>query len=512
MSDSSEIITTLTEHEPMEMPMYKSEQWSYLSDYNNSSYPTQVQFRTTDVKNKKIIWRDAYVQLPLCIFANTSASPAAPFNATTKVALKSSVLDFVYGLTLNNIGQGTIVNDSQIQFINQVRLILDTNTDFIEAKDAELMMGIDDVVWNPATPTGHPISTQADPTGIVAGTNHGLYDRIRFVQQKGFQETGELPPTGGYGPNVANSFNFNAYIPLRLCHPIFDTMDFVMYGSNFELYLALSFLSNNVYPPLMVDTSTSVVIPRVTINTSAGPCRLYYKSVEFEPSQGELYKRMLDSGLTIRRDYLACDTYVLPDFQDYGSKDSGASHNQNINNYQITASVVNPSALHVLLFPAKSFTGPTIGDSDTTTPVTLVIEQGPFTLPRSPVGGLTNTSVYLNQTNVFPDTQLITTNDYWDLLRQRLVGNQSDQNGSPISFYDFVNAQRINWFPLDKTAQKFKNQNVSLSFTTNLGTNQDQSPDDNIYDIVFLVEKQYSIEYKMSQGVTLISAGQNISA
>src|SRR3978361_1519134 len=117
-SDALELAELSVTNEPY-MPSYESEGWSYINDFNNNNYQTQVQFSTKDVIQRKIVWRDAYVAMPLNVQAGngvlgTPYSPAIPasarnpavarnpngLNNETKLALKNSVLNLVYGLIL----------------------------------------------------------------------------------------------------------------------------------------------------------------------------------------------------------------------------------------------------------------------------------------------------------------------------------------------------------------------------------------------------------------------------
>ncbi len=469
MADAMEIAELNYETEPY-IPQYSSEGWGYINDYNNGNYQSQIQFSTKDVFSKKIIWRDSYVAVPLTV----QAASGAAYTNDTRLALKQSVLSLVYGFILNQIGGGNIVSDVNVQFINNLRLMLDQQTDWIDCKAPELQFAIDKVVWAPL----HPEYAPSNVGGLGLGQNPGLLRRITFMQMANI---GQLPANQ---TDTSHKFQFMAYLPLRFLHPIFDVANFPMFGSNWELFLQHSFGNNNLYPAFMTDptplASAAVASPPVVTIGAILPsglqtnCRLYYRWVELGPVENLAYQAKLARGFELVREYLSCDTYI----QAPGTTATVAG----LNGFEITSGVTNPEALTVLLYPAGVVTGA-------------------VNLPLAPIGALTNTTIKLGGANCFPDTQLLTSIDYWHLLQKRFVGLDTDTDGAPISYYDFLNAQRIHYFDLSKSAAKLPNKSVSLSITT-------QRTDTFSCDYVFLVEKRCVVRFNMSMASCTILSGQ----
>src|SRR5665648_513533 len=326
MSDTVQIHNTLYGDNEEYVPTYLKESYAFIPDYNSGNYQTQLQYNTKDIKAKKIVWRDAFLSIPLVIAPDPGASTAGVYTQDTKLALKQSVLSLVHGLTMNTIGAGTVISDAQIQFINNLRLLLDNTADFLETKQAELKFGKDSVVWDSSNPNDPPIAT----AGTAVGENKGFLDRVTFIQMEGFS---------------AGAFRFDAKIPLRLIHPVFDAMNNIVYGTDFELFVQLSFLSNNNYPPLMIDpasgaTAVNRVIPKVSIAPNV-VTRLYYKCVELHPQEDAIFTAKLAKGYKVRRNYLSCDVLhnvVTP------VAVGGNVPNNPLNNSVVTNSVVNPVA------------------------------------------------------------------------------------------------------------------------------------------------------------------------
>jgi hypothetical protein len=488
MNDLQEIQSLFQKSEPY-IESYESESWNYLTDYNNMNYQSQVSFNTKDTKDKLVVWRDGFMTWPILIAPTASTPVGNLYSNATKLALKNSVLSLIYGVQINQISAGSILNENQVQFINNLRLILDNSSDFLTAKASELMFGIDNVVWSAAAPASKP----TDVAGTAITNNEGFLNRITFVQQNG---------TTSFIRSAAavSCYSFLAYIPLKYIHPIFECLDFPMLGSNLEINILHSFGTNNLYPPVMTDSSSLLVKPEISIAPSAilsqKQCRLYYKSVKLHPKEGQIFLDDLKKGHTITRSYLACDTYA----QSYKASTTG----QPFNNSIIANNVINPTAVYILGFPQDAMTGPAY------TPVTNVMIAGSGNLPLSGIGGLTNVNMTLNGTNAFPDTQLITYLDFWNQLKPRMLG-ENDLTCAPISYSDFLNSQRIHYFDISKVAKQYDNQPVSIYLTASRD-NQIGGviPDSTAVDWVILVEKRMTIKINQSSNGCVIISGSNV--
>ena len=475
MTDQMEI-DTLMHPEEQEITQYESEKWGYIPDYNNGNYQTQIQFSTQTVREKKIVWSDGYVTAPIKINAGPGVG-AVVYTAETKVALKQSVLSLIYGVVLNNIGGTNIVNDTQVQFINNIRLMLDNDVDWLTCKSSELFLGLDRVEWNPAS---GPYPAAGNLPSTETARNRGFLERVTFVQMQGF--------------NVADAaFEFLAYIPLRYIHPIFAAASFPMINSNFELFLQTSFGSNSAYPPLQVEGATQPVISISGGNAlvSQNNCRLYYKYIELKPKENAVFLANLAKGYKIRRRYASCDVFAqLPGFQNKSQ--------QALNNTVITANIVRPIALYALLFPAGVINGPTYNANYGT----VLAANAPMT----PIGRLTNIQITMNNEAVL-NTPLEGNIDVWAQMKERLIAYEADIAGAPITYYDFLTSQHIHYFDLSKQTSKLNNpsQQVSISMTANR-----PAYDNVLCDYVFLVEKEMVVEFDMSGGNCTIVSGQNI--
>jgi hypothetical protein len=243
---------------------------------------------------------------------------------------------------------------------------------------------------------------------------------------------------------------------------------------------------------------TGVVIPKVELDGSS-PQRLYFKEIEFHSEFDAKFTAKMLKGYKVRRNFLSCD--VITNAVSKGNVDPSP-----LNGAVLTSSIVNPVALYTLLYPTKVMTGPSVANGDATA-VTLASTQ---TACLTPVGTLSNTQITLNGTPIYPNLPLIEPQDYWNLLKERLVGTQNDINGSPLTYHEFLNSNRIHYFDLSKVAELYKNQPVSLNMTSSRGKNIDGSADVSACDFVFLVEKLNTLELDCSNGVVTMLAGQGL--
>jgi len=112
---------------------FRSSEWKYVHDTNNNSYNAgNITFRTNHIRNVWKSWYDAYIAIPISV-----SSTGANYDGSELVAFKQSFLSFVYGIQVK-INGTTVMNDTDIQYINNLRLLIGKSVDWAEINGPEI--------------------------------------------------------------------------------------------------------------------------------------------------------------------------------------------------------------------------------------------------------------------------------------------------------------------------------------------------------------------------------------
>lgn len=157
-------IDNILSNDDKEIVQFSDAQWLYLQDNNNNQYNNFIQFITTQLKQQFIDYYNAFFWIPMRLeFANAAAQiynlrpPAAAF--------RESVLSLITNLIISTDQGQTIVNDVNTQFINNLRLKIENNFDWVHCEGSELDFGYDQFTMLPSTTT----TTNLQQTGYQVG-------------------------------------------------------------------------------------------------------------------------------------------------------------------------------------------------------------------------------------------------------------------------------------------------------------------------------------------------------
>jgi hypothetical protein len=177
-------------------------QWLYLFDNNNNQYANYVQWQTTTLKNQFIDYYNAFLWIPIRIeILNTVATPAGFIPRPPIVAMRESVLSMFASITIATDQGQTIVNDVNTMMINNNRLVIENNFDWVHCEGSELDYGYDQWIMTPS-------QTITTNVGLVTGAQQSP----SFLAPQGIEpgNTNNAPytnDTNEFGNNLLGSFN-----------------------------------------------------------------------------------------------------------------------------------------------------------------------------------------------------------------------------------------------------------------------------------------------------------------
>ena len=380
MSDAMEIMNLLSDEQyESSIHDYTDSQLEYITDYNNSSYSSgSIFFDTQPCLSKWVVWKDAFLQIPVNITSSGTA-----YSAASLAAWKSSVLSFISGVIIATSSGQTIVSDSNISIINNLRLLIEKEFEW-DLEESHLLMFSKDFLTTPSSTTmGGTACTN------TSTTNGGFLSRIQKLKQQASGTT---------------TWSMVLSIPLRYVHDFFDKLDFPMINNRFQLTFQVQAYSNTVLSPFTVDSVGPVPPPVITIGPASSNglmlsnCRLYYRSVKFQPSLNQRLVEKLNSGYTKKVFYRVTDTYTP----------SAGETNVTTGsiNRLVSASTVHPLRVWLLAPPTG---GLSTAGSDTV--------NGTFTFP----GAFTNANIMINNANYYQNS-LNTVAEFWTILEDQFPG------------------------------------------------------------------------------------------
>lgn len=439
-ADADMINSLLDGHAPANpLREFKSAKWQYVNDNNNGGYGNgNIVFNTIHLRNVWKDWRNSYVIVPVSITGATT------YDGDEVVAWKESVLSFFYGILLK-INGVTVVSDDNIHYINNLRLLLKSK-EWSDIVGPELMYAKDTNVATDATD-----ATQYDATTVWASLtdggavddsfslfttenptyNDGLHKRSCFLRgdysrfhtgsstapvstnSLHFLNSSSQRTAGAYSGGsaktissdgyLASSYSFDMKVPLKYIHDFFDKLDFPLINDQLELTLMTT---NNGsvdnFTPLM--TPTGGFVPTISIR---GPCRLYYRRVEFNSSDQQIINGIVSRGLEKEIHYIRTEWFQPQ------KANTSTSLTQ-----LITSSAINPVRVWAINRPAGK---------------SLLAVAGQSQIANVPA---TTSNLMVNNTKLF-DSDLEFTHDHWEQFKEQLVDYTVDRNDSQITFLDY---------------------------------------------------------------------------
>jgi hypothetical protein len=221
----------------LDLPSYKS--WdmnTYLADTNNGSYSNGlISFNTMSVSDKHVVLAESVVSLPLQV---TNAA----WTADSKLALKNSLLSLIYGVRVTSTSGAAILDEmtGSLPIINNLRLLVEEDLDFVASKGDELMFkGPDRLISNNVNP-GAPVNVDTSTVigvfpkvAIGPATNDTLFNPALADRVSLFTITAT--------DVSATVKTFIANIKLKYLHPFFAACDFPL--SNYPLMIQFQLAS-----------------------------------------------------------------------------------------------------------------------------------------------------------------------------------------------------------------------------------------------------------------------------
>ena len=467
MSDQQEIHSLFNEEKDNENYQYTDAQWAFIPDYNNGSYQNQIQFDTVSAKDQFVDWHTGYLAVPLQVQSSTGTVPYTAGTATAPAvapAIKASLLSLLYGIVITNGSGATLVSDNGIQFINNIRLVVENSLDWVNSEGAEIMFSKDTA--NSASVQALSAAPSTTNYGGNSTTfNSGLLNRSILIQN--------------LATFSAGVFSFTAIIPLKLIHDFFMQLDFPIINMRFQINFLHSFGSNNQYPCGIAGTGTTAAtdIPKFTIGGGIGACRLYYRKLTFTPEVAQKLALRMQKGWTKTVKFLCTDFYNI------------LNNNSTVNISQvITPSTVRPLRVWTLLYPAGAITGQTLPS------------------PLVATGQLTNVNLSINNINYYQNS-LVLPHEFWEQLREQFPNMGSSSTlGSMINYNDFITLYRYHCFDISRLKDRLKNPNDSVSILLT-ASRAESAPA--AMDYVFLVEREQSVKFHFTSSDVTVTVGPN---
>lgn len=501
MQDSQMINNLLGDSHPHE---FKKASWRYLGDSNSGTYSNgNINFNTQSIRKA---WKDmhnAYLAIPISV-TGTSAYTGAEL-----VAFKASVLSFIYGIGLKVNGV-SVANDVNIQFINNLKLLIERSIDWSDINGPELHYAKDNNVATDANDGSKFLSSTiytgasnvATSTTITSSSvqtqnptyNAGFYKRSaylrgntnyensesiasvitnsrNFVTSGGANATFGVPASIGTTP-VVSSYSLTLTIPLKLVHSCFDALNIPLIGDDMEITVLTTNNGSNSFPPMTVPTGTYA--PVVTIRSQ---CRLYYRELEFSPDVSKILEEKFESGFS-KMFYYTCTDFFQPS--------ACLANTATTMTQTVTTSSINPTRLWAVFYPAGKL-------------VAQINSNSPFI---ANVQALTS-NVRVNNKRLF-EADLATSNEHWEQFKEQLAfyDGFTDSNKSQVNYNDYLaNYSGYHCYDLQRAKENLVSANSpnEIVFTCT-------KPSTSV-DIAFLVERQVVIKLDMTKSGVRVLIG-----
>lgn len=169
-----EQIDNILSNNQKDVVQYSDAQWLYLQDNNNNQYSNYIQFITTTLKTQFIDYRNGFFWLPLRIELANTFSQTGTTAQPAVVALRESVLNLISNIIVSTDQGQTIANDINTMFINNIRLVIENNFDWIHCQGSELDFGYDQFEMMPSTSTANNVG--------IPGSNYQTSNSFKAPQ------------------------------------------------------------------------------------------------------------------------------------------------------------------------------------------------------------------------------------------------------------------------------------------------------------------------------------------
>lgn len=225
---------------------FSDAQWLYLQDNNNNQYSNYIQFVTTTLKQQFIDYHNGWFQVPIRVeIVNTAANPLQQAFPPL-IALRESVLSLLGQLIVSTDQGQTLVNDVNTQYINNIRLKIENNLDWIHCNGSDLDFAYDH----------YPLVPSATTRGNVG------VDPVAYGQSAAFVAPQGLSPYAKYNSPITNDANeYGSIQPgiftLTTSGTIFTGINGVAFTASASPYATVSFNDSQVgYFPYTTDSSS----------------------------------------------------------------------------------------------------------------------------------------------------------------------------------------------------------------------------------------------------------------
>ncbi len=266
---------------------------------------------------------------------------------------------------------------------------------------------------------------------------------------------------------------------------------FVLVGFQFNFYFNQANqvpLTSVNYPPFMVDNDTCVLAS--SSSTTAPPliaylqtgCRLYYRSIKFNPADTSKLAALMEKG------YTRAVKFVSTDFV-FGA--TGVNQGTQIDQ-TITTSVVQPLRVWILMYPRFPITG--AGSSGTN------IAVQPVALARSDYASgvltgrlqdcnikINNIPYYRNQIN----SQGNYPQDWWERYKEQV----DPQLGTAISYQEFLSIANYHCLDISRLSDRLQSPTQSVSLQVS-GVRSDKNG--LTHDVYYLIERMNQVTFRFS--------------
>jgi hypothetical protein len=502
-------------------------QYVYFPDYNQSNYSSGIiRFDTLACRDQFVIWSDSYLQIPISL--GSSTSPSYQYAQADPVGFKNSVLDMITGVQINSGSGQTLVNDNNVQYINNLRLLLETAYDAEVGNLADIQFWKNDLppasgllagdwtnganawpnpaVYNVITPdTNQPVQAVTAATSIVAGsapTNTGAYWNSAF--NEGFSKRVQFFKLNAtFAGSSATSWQLIVNIPLKFLHKFFEQLNFPLLNCRWQFNFTTPLIAPSTtpsalaatYQPFMVGyqdgaTTTAVPAPAAAIgNSYLTQCRIYYRKVTYGATLNEKLNKMLQQG------YKKVIEYPVTDFYNSLIAANDASTASRI--LLVSSSTVAPLRVWVLPVPTGQATSSTI----------------PFICPANGAtpgnNEITNANILINNVPYFYNNLVFPREFYTYLQENSVASGFSETVGSLISYRDFLNLHNYTCFDVHRLKDRLGDPNEAVTIQLNIQRNA--SPTGYSVDWLVLVERKQVCVLSISSSGTELAIGSATS-
>lgn len=458
---------------------YSYSEYEYINDVNQGNYTTgSVRFDATNLRNKYIIWADAYL---LCTIA-VSSSTGTAYTVTSPISFKQSSADLFTGVQVQ-VGANVPVNDQDVQTINRLRNLMHTTISGADGGlqnfgfDKDRSSTVGQVVGTTSLDLNvTPQIATADPHEFTYASSVITVQNVNF--NKGFYN--RIASFKAMSTFNSGTFTAQVKVPLRMLHSFFQCLDFPLINSEMQF---------TFYTPCGPTTAITSRSPFLVGSGAAVPqaqfvnqkVQIYYRTVKFNLAANIEMAKRLEAGYTKKLIFSAVNMYY--------PHDNTAANNTSSYQDQIVASVKWPQRVFLLLTP------------NTARDVATV----PFICP----GIVNNINIKVGNANYY-NQPLITDNQIWAIVDENTVAHGVSMTDSAlIGFNDFKSNYRIHLCDITRTKDVIKPDDaVSIEFDS---LKVDSSGFYNTaLDFVYVVERRAVIELKMSAGSSTIIGQENI--